>query len=322
MYSVSSKKTFNLKKTMTTSASPSAAGPIPIPKHTDTNPDLIKRKCRACHKRLTTRKICKNCRSAAAAAIADEDEVDDGVAFDKASVRLVSAQLARKIVERGDVVKGKNVVKGKDIGKGSKVSKVSDRSLKENARLHFQNHSKSVTPQQKNFKATSKGTKDEFIFQTDSDLYAALKKHPSSSTSSSFSTTTTKLRFRGSFSIILDPETDHAARAKLVARGLRRMAGLVFGKESTTDTLGNRSIRTYQCACAACSALDGSSSPPPALDTPRHGAVAPLQRTPSDLTRWFQPKHKGVGSVRITAERDSSHFLGFAGQKVTVEVKH
>ncbi|GLB43063.1 hypothetical protein LshimejAT787_1205120 [Lyophyllum shimeji] len=157
---------------------------------------------------------------------------------------------------------------------------------------------------------------DNTEYQTATEMYKAMKAL----------STSTKLQFRGSFSIVAKADTDNITRARLVVRELRKIARIPFEHDKPMNPVSGESYRvSFKCTCLAPSVPKPFATNPIPEVTSTVMTANGLKRKQSDLTLWagVKPKHVDLsngtncsGKVVIVAEDDTSHFLGILGQKL------
>ncbi|TBU30528.1 hypothetical protein BD311DRAFT_718514 [Dichomitus squalens] len=159
--------------------------------------------------------------------------------------------------------------------------------------------------------------------------------------------------FRGSFTIVMDPDVRGRPRVEQVVEALAQSAKLRFGKlvKCESDVSCGGHARTYWCCCSPALECPKRSAPPAHLGQPTTLAAGPQssplpsqtrtppKRTQSTLIGWLgkpTPKEEVTdaanapppgcgGTITVYAVTDFSHpfgRMGIRGQKVSVHVEH
>ncbi|EJF64042.1 hypothetical protein DICSQDRAFT_133746 [Dichomitus squalens LYAD-421 SS1] len=192
-------------------------------------------------------------------------------------------------------------------------------------------------------------------YQTSQELMDALSRDVEASRPSQAAAPSRPpyVNFRGSFTIVMDPDVQGRPRVKQVVEALAQSAKLRFGKlvKCESDVSRGGHARTYWCCCSPEPEPPKRSAPPAPLSQPTTLAAGPQsspspsqtrtppKRTQSTLIGWLgkpTPKEEVTdaanapppgcgGTITVYAVTDFSHPLGrvgIRGQKVSVHVEH
>ncbi|EDR02320.1 uncharacterized protein LACBIDRAFT_309727 [Laccaria bicolor S238N-H82] len=152
-------------------------------------------------------------------------------------------------------------------------------------------------------------------YQSATQLYAALK--------SSILVSPSNLKFRATHSIVASIIIDNALRAELVAKDLRKIAGLSFAHRTPLPRhSSSTNTRQLEFLCTCLGYITAPENKLKSQTGLKDWIQLKSSRPSSAVNEETLIRKECSGTVLITVEDDRSHPLGLLGQRIAVRVKH